>query len=169
MEEGIAVFIDQHGIEGTDLFRDQGAINLRRVSGPCRVILNRAGIQERDAGPIGHDQSVRRRSIMIRRRKALIVETPGTAGSEDNAFRPNDMIFLRIEVIEDGTGSLAVSVKHQFDSRRIFDDIDAGVTDFIAKNAHDFRSRIIPAGVHPFIGSTAAVGRYHGPITVLVE
>ena len=106
---------------------------------------------------------------MIRRRKALIVETPGTTGSEDDAFCSNDVVFPGIEIIQDGTGSPSFPVKQQFDSRRIFDDIDAGVTDFIAKNTHDFRSRIIPAGMHPFIGRPAAVGRYHGSVTVLVE
>ena len=34
MEEGIAVLIDQHGIERTDLLRNQSPINLGRIAAP---------------------------------------------------------------------------------------------------------------------------------------
>ena len=45
------------------------------------------------------------------------MEASSTAGSQDDAFGPDDVIFLSIEIVQDGTGSLSVPVKEQFDSR----------------------------------------------------
>ena len=99
MQEGFAVLVDQHRAEGADLFRHQGAVNLRRIGGSRRMILYRVGVYQRHAGPISQHQPVCRRAVVIGRRKALIVQPPCASRGNDDAFCPDDMIFLRIEII----------------------------------------------------------------------
>ena len=41
------------------------------------------------------------------------MEAPGTARGDDDALGPDDVVFVRIEVVEDGTGRLPDSVMAQ--------------------------------------------------------
>ena len=169
MEEGFAVLIDQHGPEGTDFFRNQCPVNLRRIGGTRRMVLDSVGIDEGYAGTVSQDQAVCRRTVVVGRREALIVQAAGTARSDNDALGANYMILLRIKIIEDGTGCLPFPIEEEFHSRRIFDDIDAGIAYFIAQDAHDFCARIVTTGMHALARRTAAVGRDHGAVGFLIE
>ena len=117
MEEGFAVLIDQHGPERADLFRHQGAVDLRRIGSARRMVLDGVGIDEGHAGAVGHDQAVGRRAVVIGRWEALVVEAAGTACGDDDALGPDDVVFPGIEVIEDGTGRLPFAIEEEFHSR----------------------------------------------------
>ena len=97
------------------------------------------------------------------------METASAASCDDDTLSPDDVVFVRIEIIEDGTGHLPVPVQEEFYSWRIFDDVDAGISHFVAEDAHNFSPSIIAAGMHALARRTATVSRDHGAIAVLIK
>ena len=169
VHKDLAVRVHEHRADRAHLFRDQRAVDLRRVGRARGMILQRVGVEELRACPVAEDKAVGRRAVVVGGGEALIVQPPRAAGGEDDGLRLRDQQLLRLHVQKNRTGAMAVFVLDELDGGGEVDDGDAAVEDLVAQRAHDLRAGIVLGRVHALAGGAAAVGRDHGAVRRLVK
>ena len=169
IDKRYTVFVDELRAQRTHFFGNQSAVNLRRRRRARGMILQRFGIEQFCARAIGEHEPVRSRPVMVGRGEALIMQPARAARCDNDCFCPGDEYLFRFHIHEHRARGFAVRVLDQFDRGSEIHYRDTAVKDFVAQDAHNFRTRIVAAGVHSLAGSSPAVSRNHGSVGRLVE
>ena len=169
MHEHLAVHINQLGAERTNLFRNQRAENLFRISRAGGVILERILVKQFGTDPISQYQTISRCAVVVGSREALIVQSARATGGDDDGFGARNKQLFCFHVHEHRAGNRALVVLDQFNRGRKIDHGNAAVEHFVPKRPHDFGTRIVLGRVHTLARGTAAVGRDHRAVRRFIK
>ena len=115
MHKDFALAVYQLRTNRAHFFGNQRTVNLRRISNTRRMILNCVSINQRRTSTVCHNKAVGSRTIMVRSRDALIMQSSCTTGCHDYAFSTYNLVLLRIKIPQHRTGSFTLLVKQQLD------------------------------------------------------
>ena len=169
VHEDLAVRVHKHCADRAHLFRDQRAVDLRRIGRARGVVLKCIGIKQLRARAVAEHKAVGGRAVVVRGGEALIVEPPCAAGGKNDGLCLRDQQLLRLHVQQDRARAAAVFVLDKLHGGGKVDDGNAAVEDFVAQRAHDLRAGIVLGCVHTLAGRAAAVGGDHGAVGCFVK
>ena len=169
MHKNLALAVNELRTNRAHLLGNQRTVNLRRISNTGRMILDSVSINQRCSGTICHNKTVRSRAVMVRGRKALIMQTASAARSHDYAFCTHNLVLLRVKIPQHCTSSFALFIQQQLNSRRKLQHWNAAVLHLVAQHAHNLCTGIIGAGMHTLTARAAAMCRHHRAVLLLVE
>ncbi len=169
VHEGFTVAVDQHSAQGTNLFGDQCAENLCRVSGTSGVILEGVGVQQFCASTVTQNQTVSGSTVVVGGGETLVVETACATSCHDDSFGFCHQNLASFHVQQNSASTLAVGILNQFDSCSEVHHRDLTVQDFVTESTHDFCAGVVLSCVHSLARSTATVGGDHATVFVLIE
>ena len=166
---GLAILVDQHSAQGTDLLRDQRAEDLTGIGNAGGVILDGILIQQLCAGAVAQDQAVSSGAVVVGGGEILIVQPTCTAGGDDHGLGPGHQVVTGLHIQQDSAGHLALVVLDQLHSGGELHHGDLPVDDLIPDGTHDLCAGVVLAGVHTLTGGAAAMGGDHGAVLILVK
>ena len=169
VHEDLAVRVHKHCADRAHLFRDQRAVDLRRIGRARGMVLQRVGVQELRASAVAEHKAVGCCTVVVRGGEALIVEPSCAAGGKNDGFRLRNQQFLRLHVQKHRACAMAVFILDEFDGGGKVNDGNASIENLVAQRAHDLGAGIVLGCVHTLAGRAAAVGGDHGAVGRLVK
>ena len=170
VHERLTLGVDEHCADRAHLFRDQRAKDLRRERRARGMVRKRVGRQESCTRAVAEDESVGGRAVVVRGRKALIVESARAAGRKDDRLCPRDQKLLCLHVQKHRACAASLLVLDKLDGRGEIHDLNIRVIQhLVAERAHDLRTGVVLCRVHTLAGGAAAVRRDHGAVGRLVK
>ncbi len=123
------------------------------------MVLNRMEEGQFHPCPVPKYQTISRCPIVIGRHKSLNMEPSRTSRGQDDRLRLDIKIFLRLHVIENGTGTMTMLVQDQLYRRGEFQypDILDPISGLIPEGSHDFSPRDVRGVMHPLPARASTV------------
>ena len=133
------------------------------------MILQGVSIKQGGACTVSKHQTVSGCTVVIGGGEALIVHTAGTARSDNYGLSACDLDLLSFHVKQNRACCSTLLILDDLNGRGKVNYGDLTVLYLVTKHAHDLGTRVVLAGVHTLAGGTAAVGGYHGAVSLFVK